>query len=290
MVYRPRFVKQFDGHRLQGTNCTMASGAMALDRQTLGKKRTTAGYLRNMQYDQEGGSDLNDLNIALARGFSESLTVWWFRPWQDLLDDLRSGRGAVLSVQYWPVEYRFRGQKNFTGGHAIYVNEARGWQYAGGVWTPTELLVGDPLCDARYYNIPQGPNWWPHAMVKKAAGALALGNGNTVGLGRCYTATTSITGEAPEVIKATGAEMITGGGIHRTSSHIKWCAEGKPLFDKPGGKIITRMSKGAWCEFYGTASGTHAVEVYTGRAYPDGQPRNTILYTYRTGTVKRKGT
>jgi hypothetical protein len=263
----------------------MASGAMGLDRQTLGRKQTTAGRLRDLQYDQSGGSDLYDLNVALARGFSEAFTVWWMRSWNDFIRDIRSGRGAVLSIQYWPVPYNLRGQKNFTGGHAIFVNEGR---YYDSLGNPTELLVFDPLCDARYYNIPQGPNWWPTSMVKKAAGALVLGSGATAGYGRCYNSTTSITGTTPEPILTGASEMITGGGIARTSSHIKWVALGQALYDKPGGKLITRMSKGSWVEYYGNASGTHAVEVKTARPFSDGIARDTILYTSRTGAVKRK--
>ena len=59
-------ITQFDGGPFQGSNCTLASGSMLA---RLGYGIVTNGStLRTLQDDQEGGTDLNDLNQALFRG------------------------------------------------------------------------------------------------------------------------------------------------------------------------------------------------------------------------------
>jgi hypothetical protein len=85
--YRPRFRQQKPqadptepfgregeerGNSHAWNNCTMTSGAMALDYHTRGKKRLWGGRLRHKQSDLTGGTDLGDLATAwknVGRGY-----------------------------------------------------------------------------------------------------------------------------------------------------------------------------------------------------------------------------
>ncbi len=64
-------ISQFDGGPFQGSNCTLTAGAM-LARLTFGIV-TGGSTLRSLQDDQDGGTDLNDLNQALWRGYGVTL-------------------------------------------------------------------------------------------------------------------------------------------------------------------------------------------------------------------------
>ena len=77
-------ITQFDGGPFQGSNCTLTSGAM-LARLAFGIV-TSGSTLRTLQDDQDGGTDLNDLNQALWRGYGVSFPTGFLRP--DQLKDL----------------------------------------------------------------------------------------------------------------------------------------------------------------------------------------------------------
>ena len=82
-------ISQFDGGPFQGSNCTLTSGAMLA---RLGFGIVTSGStLRGLQDDQDGGTDLNDLNQALWRGYGVTFKTGFLRP-----DQLKSpARGRV---------------------------------------------------------------------------------------------------------------------------------------------------------------------------------------------------
>lgn len=130
-VYRPAPVLQYGwGTRLDGDNCNMAAGCMALDRHTLGAKSSTSGNplvtppnMRSYQYDQSGGTDLLDLQTAWSNGWGETLVSPGVHSWSSFVAAINEGRGAVLQGLYGNLPASKRFSDTFTGGHSIYINE-----------------------------------------------------------------------------------------------------------------------------------------------------------------------
>jgi hypothetical protein len=157
-------ISQVDGGPLQSFNCTMAAGAM-LARLGFGIV-TTGSQLRALQPDQEGGTSLSDLEVSMGRygvAFSQApITTLQLRAL------LYAGAGAVVQGTYGYVPVDLRLQKDFTAGHAIYVDAFRPASADG----PAAYYVVDPL----------GPTWtgyrggwWPADVVE--AFATAFGGG-----------------------------------------------------------------------------------------------------------------
>lgn len=171
-------ITQFDGGPLGSANCTMASGAM-LARLGYGIV-TTGSQLRALQPDQEGGTSIADLQVAIAK-WGVSFSQGAISPLQ-LRALLYAGAGAVVLVNYGSIPVSLRLQKDFTGGHAIYLDGFR----PAGADGPAAYFVIDPL----------GPTWagyrgawWPADIVEAAA--LAFGGGTA------YTAWAFPGGTAP---------------------------------------------------------------------------------------------
>jgi hypothetical protein len=171
-------ITQFDGGPLGPSNCTMASGAM-LARLGYGIV-TTGSQLRALQPDQEGGTSLADLQVAIGK-WGVSLNQGALSPLQ-LRALLYAGAGAVVQVVYGVIPVSLRLQADFTGGHALYLDGFR----PAGTDGPAAYYVMDPL----------GPTWsgykgawWPADVVEAAA--LAFGGG------RVYTAWAFPGGVAP---------------------------------------------------------------------------------------------
>ena len=157
-------ISQFDGGTLQSFNCTMAAGAM-LARLGYGIV-TTGSQLRALQPDQEGGTSLSDLEVSMGRysvAFSQApITTLQLRAL------LYAGAGAVVQGTYGYVPVDLRLQKDFTAGHAIYLDAFRPASADG----PAAYYVVDPL----------GPTWtgydggwWPADVVE--AFATSFGGG-----------------------------------------------------------------------------------------------------------------
>ena len=162
-------VSQFDGGPLQGSNCTMASGAM-LARLVFGIV-TKGSALRALQPDQQGGTSLVDLNNAINR-YGVHFDSAAITPLQ-LRALMYAGAGAVIQGNYGAIPLSLRLQKDFVGGHAIYLDGFRPASSAG----PAAYYVDDPL----------GPTWagyrgawWPADLVEAFA--------TSFGGGRIYTA------------------------------------------------------------------------------------------------------
>ena len=102
-------------------NCTMASGAM-LARLGYGIV-TTGSQLRALQPDQEGGTSLADLQVAIGT-WGVSFSQGAISPLQ-LRALLYAGAGAVVQVNYGTIPVSLRLQADFTGGHAIYLDGFR---------------------------------------------------------------------------------------------------------------------------------------------------------------------
>ncbi len=171
-------ITQFDGGPLGNANCTMASGAM-LARLGYGIV-TTGSQLRALQSDQVGGTSLVDLQAAIGK-WGVSFNEGAISPLQ-LRALLYAGAGAVVQVVYGTIPIALRLQKNFTGGHAIYLDGFR----PAGADGPAAYYVMDPLGPtwAGYKG-----DWWPADVVEAAA--LAFGGGTA------YTAWAFPGGQTP---------------------------------------------------------------------------------------------
>jgi hypothetical protein len=128
--YTPRFVTQTD-ERPPWNDCLWASGVMLLDKWTHGRLTPPRQTLRRSSGDGVGGSRFSDLARAISRQYGwrpkfspdggERLT------WNDLLERLASGGGAILAGDYgrlgspftrWDWSYAHDPK---AGGHALYV-------------------------------------------------------------------------------------------------------------------------------------------------------------------------
>jgi hypothetical protein len=298
-VYQPRLVNQLDGSRFAGYNCTMASGATAIDRHTLGHIRTTGARMRYLSGDTSGGTNLNQLDYAWHRGWGQDFDVRLRMPWNDAVSYIKAGRGAVLQLHYGTLgKYRF--QLNFYGNHAIYINEIGTMRNSVGTLIPAGKMF-DPLGKVT--------RWVPLSTLKTAAAQLVLGSGRVCGTGYCYigftkriglttgaTSPTPAIGSVPTLILAkppTPSEvnpMIPGSGLTRTSSHVMSLKSGQPFYRTPAGPVIARLPRDMVVEYFGTAgTGWRCVEILTKAAYADGVARNTLVYVpAAAGPVTKK--
>lgn len=177
MPYRPRFRKQLDGSTCQGSNCGCAAAAMASQRAREGKDPTnkfgwppTPKEIRQRIIAKFGigckGSTFAQNEEAANHLYEVDLLPRYNVPWDTFRSMIVSGRGAQVAIQYSVIApTKYDACPGFTGGHSVYVNERR----------PSDgyFLVYDPLADGRRKGIPQGPQWWPPSLLKKAAGAYA---------------------------------------------------------------------------------------------------------------------
>ncbi len=160
-------ITQFDGGPFAGANCMLSSGAM-LVRLGFGVV-TTGSTLRTLQEDQDGGTGLNDLATALWRGYGLSLPSGLIRPAQ-LKSLLAAGYGAAVQGDYSRIPRALRLQKDYLGGHAIYLDGYYPGDARRGI--PEAYYVIDPL------GRPQAGyegDWWPASAVDAFAGAFAGG-------------------------------------------------------------------------------------------------------------------
>jgi hypothetical protein len=171
-------ITQFDGGPLANANCTMTSGAM-LARLGFGII-ATGSQLRSLQPDQVGGTSLADLEVSIEKfgvHFNRApLTALQLRAL------LYSGAGAVIQGTYGIIPVDLRLQKNFTGGHAIYLDGFRPASAAG----PAAYFVIDPLGrpGAGYRGA-----WWPADIIEAF--------GEAFGGGSIYSAWTFPGGQTP---------------------------------------------------------------------------------------------
>lgn len=183
---RPTFVKQLDGSRYAGLNCTCAAAAMALDRHTIGRYRTTGAYVRALTGDTSGGTNLVQVESALQRRWGVDLDVRYRLPFEEFERRIRSGQGAIL--QGWEAVTRgtrWQASETFGGNHAWYVND---------IDPDARFLVYDPLADGRRDGIARSPMRIPRSVVREYAGKLDVSDPaepyRALGLGLVYAAFT----------------------------------------------------------------------------------------------------
>lgn len=127
MTYRPKFQSQFGwGTRYDSQNCTMAAGAMLLDRQTLGRIVTNAPHLRELSGvgPTDDGTSNTDLARAIKKGYGiDILNPGPYEPFLQFEDKVRKGRGAVIAGDCEIVRGKARCPAGLAKNHALYVNE-----------------------------------------------------------------------------------------------------------------------------------------------------------------------
>jgi hypothetical protein len=155
-------VTQFDGGPFQGSNCTLAAGAM-LARLGFGIV-TTGSILRTLQDDQVGGTGLDDLATALWRGYGIEFKYGLLRP-EQLKSLLAAGYGAVIQGEYGEIPEPLKLQRGFTGGHAIFLDG-----YYGAGPTPAYYVI-DPIGRPNAYE----GEWWPASIIDDFGKALGGG-------------------------------------------------------------------------------------------------------------------
>lgn len=131
------------------SNCTMASGAMALDFDTQGDRKLWGGDLRHHQGDLEGGTDLYDLRDAWA-AYGRDLSIRSGKGWDALKSDRADGRCLVVQG-----EGNVPGSSTFDGGHACALSPETN---ADGKW-----LFGDPLASGWQWVSPSAIRDWMEA-------------------------------------------------------------------------------------------------------------------------------
>lgn len=175
MVYE-KFVKQLDGctYVSGGFDCTAASDAMWLYRASQGRVSLSACTVRRKTGDRSGGLNLEEVrSVNIGLGYPGGLVYRpiWFEKLRGLI--LTGRYGAILQIGYSQIagtQYDcFGGQ--FRGGHAIFISRG----------TDATAHAGDPGADGRRAGIPVGYQNYPWALLERAASALPLGNGQTLG-------------------------------------------------------------------------------------------------------------
>jgi hypothetical protein len=189
--HRVTFVKQLDGSKYAGLNCTCAAAAMCVDRSSIGKRRTTGAEVRRLTGDTSGGTRLTQVDAALNK-MGVNLDVRTPMSLPAYFQAIHDGRGTILQGASRATRgTKWQASETFGGNHAWYIGEGRGWRLLSGYQTPTDLLVHDPLADGRRAGIARSPFWVPRYIVERFARLLDLdGNGNLLGPGRAYAALT----------------------------------------------------------------------------------------------------
>ena len=182
---------------------------------------TSGSTLRTLQDDQEGGTDLNDLNQALWRGYGVTLPTGFLRPDQ-LKDLLAKGYGAVIQGEYGKIPRGLRLQKDFLGGHAIYLDGYYPGNPDKGI--PEAYYVIDPL--GHPHSGYEG-DWWPASVVDDFA--TAFGGGTHIPAMWAYPP-----GGVPPQVKDPHVEPIPhGGGPAATPARARARRRPRPRASSP---------------------------------------------------------
>jgi len=166
-VYRPKFVPQYNDPTttLDWFNCTMASGAMGLDFDTLGGVRVLGGQLRAVSGDYSGGSGLGSPGLTRAWAhYGQTLHILTGQGWQSVVDALHQYRGVILQGMYGALPKQYRSPFNsptFDGPHAMYLNPEQN--------VDGDVLTGDPL--------NKDFIWIPQSALRSFAQALGVHEG-----------------------------------------------------------------------------------------------------------------
>jgi len=117
----------------ENNNCTMVSGAMALDYHTAGLIRKRGGDLRHKQLDQVGGTDLSDVAYAW-RKYGQTLAI--AQGWAGIRTRLGEGRCIILQGDSGDLDNSCSESQDVA--HAVLVHPDT---HSSGAW-----LIADPWC------------------------------------------------------------------------------------------------------------------------------------------------
>lgn len=163
-----------NGREFGWLNCTPTGVAMAVDKATMGRNRTSGCAIRRMTGDTSGGTTLGQCCGAATDEYG--ITI-----------DVRTGP-RVCTPAYAAGQaqhghgFNLQGNSGVLVGtkfrstgkgvnHNVYVNEVRG----GVVGDPEEGLVYDPAANGRkagWGTAALSPDWWPWWLIKSFAAAL----------------------------------------------------------------------------------------------------------------------
>jgi hypothetical protein len=229
-----RFVKQLDGSKLGGLNCTMAAGASFAYRHTLGRVVTSGAALRRLSGDTSGGTTLDQLAYALKRrGVSGFYGPYRGMPIRSFYGMLRAGHGAVVQGASKATKgTRWQASEYFEGNHAWYVSRGRDWftPTGRGYPIPKAVRVFDPLADRRRKGIAKAPFWLPTYYFERFLALLDLG-GYKLGQGKVYALIT----------RNTNPHLHGVGQLNRVRFRVK---PGYNVRETPGGKVVRRTRDG----------------------------------------------
>jgi len=207
---------------------------MALDRHTLGSKRTTGSHVRYLTGDTSGGTNLAQVNAALQKGWNVSLDLEYGLDFDTFMARIKSGRGAILQGSCLATKgTTYQESESFTGNHSWFVNSHN----------DDGFLVYLPLGDARRAGITDSPRRIPKSIVYKFAGLLEVTSGHRLGMGRVYAGFTRDT--EPHVILRYGGRKTnpfpdrvraSGGGNLRSAPRL---ANQYELRDLVEGELFT---------------------------------------------------
>jgi hypothetical protein len=256
-----QLVGQFDGSNLAGLNCNCAVGAMLVAWVTQGAHRPSAADVRRLVREPSGianvigGTNPAQVAAALDRGWNVSLDVRYRVPLADVVS--RAQQAPVgLSIGYSPVAGTVHDAcPGFRGNHEIAL-------FRG--------LVFDPLADGRRHGIPDGPERWGDDLLRRACGALEIGNGKTLGEGFAYAMFAPPSADAPMV--------AAGDPTPHEAPHVTFRFGGEPRY------------RGS----YRVCDGIRAARIRTAPLIPDGTVVRTVVagsaLPFRVAQTTQSGT
>lgn len=180
-IEHERYVKQLDGSRFAGVNCTCASGAMGCFRHSLGGILLNGARVRTLTGDTSGGTNLSQIHFALAREGQYLDGPYYGMSLHTFYQRIRDRGALVQGSSRATINSRWRASTTFRGNHCWYVAGGRNWDAYG----PKELHVYDPLADGRRPGIAKAPFWLPRSYFEEFARYLDIG-GRVLGPGKVY--------------------------------------------------------------------------------------------------------
>lgn len=272
-VFRPQIGDPTTG--LDGWLCSMESGAMGLDFHTGGRIREWGGQLvpycgKTVEKIKEDGTNLVDVARAWAH-WGQTFNNRTGDTWLAAEMDLDSGHLVMLQGDYDRFTLAERCQDSFLGGHMIVVLPQR---------SGTKRLTGDPLCNTF--------RWIESSSLRSFAEKLGQKLGTNEARQPIYFGSV-----APKVaVQQTGADMAIRYMSRAQTQRVMHLPLGTPLYDRAGGKQVTKMHVAAdvpYLGYGGIVGGKkwRAVQVVTGWSYPDPAMYPTGLYVLDgAGTVR----
>lgn len=200
MVYSPKWRPQKDGSTRQWQQCAAVAGANSTDRHRMGVKPATpypwlpritrqsdgTGWnstrptmaeaifkwcLRTFNTTAPTGLYQKWVNAALKAMYGVTMGYAFGVSWATFVSYIVAKRGASVTIMYSKLHGTpYDACRTFDGRHRIYINERR-YNSTKGYY---EYKVYDGLADRRYSYIPQGPQWWPAPLLRRAMEAAGI--------------------------------------------------------------------------------------------------------------------